>query len=453
MIIYYKTNPARVMLSGFVLAILTGTFVLMLPASTTSGEISLIDALFTATSAICVTGLTVLETSSDFTLFGQLVILTMFQLGGIGIVFFSVLFTFVFIGRMGIGQKSMFSSTMTPQATWDILGVFRTIFLFTIMVEILGAAFLYSPMLKIVGGDRLKAIYYALFHSVSGFCNAGFSLMPDSFERLRDFPLAVIPLMCLIVLGGIGFFVIDNLIQYVRTGGRQGITLHTKMVLLTSLILISSGAVLIFFFEFSNSLSGEGFGQRFVDSLFMSITARTAGFNTLKVGSLANPTLFTLSILMFIGASPGSTGGGVKTSTLAVVWSLIISRYRGKDAVSAFRRTIPGETLAQAQAILASSIAIVIIVTLFFLVSEIEGGEKVLKEREYLVSSFFEVVSAFGTVGLSMGVTPQMNTINKALIILTMYIGRLGPLTVLLALKGKRRKGDFTYSEEDVLVG
>ena len=453
MIIYYKTNPSRLMLSGFILAILVGTFVLLLPPCTTTGYISFIDAFFTATSAVCVTGLTVLDTGTDFTLIGQLVILTMFQLGGIGIVFFSVLFAMVFMGRAGVGQKSMFSALMTPHAALDAWGVFRTIVSFTLAVELLGALFLFVPMLSVTDGDPLRAAFFALFHSVSGFCNAGFSLMSTSFEGLRTDFLATGTLMVLIIMGGLGFFVIDDVIQYIRTKRVHRITIHSKMVIITSLFLIVGGAVLIFIFEKYNTLSDDGLTLSIMDSLFMSVTARTAGFNTLRVSELANPTIFAVIILMFIGASPGSTGGGVKTSTLAVIWALIISRYKGQDHVFAFRRTIPEETISQAQAILATSMALVMVVTMCILVSEIRQGTGVLMERYYFASSFFEVISAFGTVGLSMGITPQLTAINKAFIALTMFVGRLGPLTVLMALKRRAHTANYVYAEENVLVG
>ncbi len=453
MIIYYKTNPARFMLSGFVLAILIGTFVLILPQSTVLGKISLIDALFTATSAVCVTGLTVLETSGDFTFVGQVAILIMMQIGGIGIVFFSVLFTVVFMGRVSIGQKSIFSSMMTPRSSWEMWGVFRTIFIFTITVEILGALIILYPMFTATGGDVLKAVYFSVFHSVSGFCNAGFSLFPDSFVSMRYEPLALIPLMILIVLGGVGFFVIDDVIQYVRTKGKQRITLHSKMVLLVSGVLIFGGGILIFLFESFNSIADASMGQRIIDSLFMSVTARTAGFNTIGIKSLANPTLFMIIILMFIGASPASTGGGVKTSTMAVLWALIISRYRAKKDVTVYKRTIPQETVSNAQAIMASSATLIMIVSLLILISEIVGGGDILTDRDYFVSSIFEVVSAFGTVGLSMGITNELNTINKMFFILTMFIGRLGPLTFLLALQKRQSKVLIRFAEEDIIVG
>jgi trk/ktr system potassium uptake protein len=453
MIIYYKTNPARFMLSGFVLAILIGTFVLLLPQSTVEGKISFIDALFTATSAVCVTGLTVLDTSGDFTIFGQISILIMMQLGGIGIVFFSVLFTVVFMGRVSVGQKSIFSSMMTPQSSWEMWGVFRTIFIFTVTVEILGALFMLYPMFTLTGGDALKAVYFSVFHSISGFCNAGFSLFPDSFVGMRHELLAVIPLMVLIVLGGVGFFVIDDVIQYVRTKGERRITLHSKMVLLVSGVLIFGGGILIFLFESFNSIADASLGQRIIDSLFMSVTVRTAGFNTIGIKSLANPTLFMIIILMFIGASPASTGGGVKTSTLAVLWALIISRFRAKEDVTVFKRTIPQETVSNAQAILASSVALIIIVSLLMLISESIGGGDVLMDRDYFVSSIFEVVSAFGTVGLSMGITGELNTINKVLLAFTMFIGRLGPLTFLLALQKRRSKASIKFAKEDIIVG
>jgi trk system potassium uptake protein TrkH len=277
--------------------------------------------------------------------------------------------------------------------------------------------------------------------------------MSTSFEGLRTDYLATGTLMVLIVMGGFGFFVIDDVMQYIRMKRAHRITIHSKMVLLTSLVLIVGGAALIFVFEKYNTLAHDGLIPSIMDSLFMSVTARTAGFNTLRVSELANPTIFAVIILMFIGASPGSTGGGVKTSTLAVVWSLIISRYKGQEHVFAFRRTIPEETISQAQAILAASMAVVMVITLCILVSEVREGAGVLMERDYFVASIFEVVSAFGTVGLSMGITPHLTAINKAFIALTMFVGRLGPLTVLMALKRRAHTADYVYAEENVLVG
>ena len=221
MIIYSQKNPARFMLSGFLFIILWGTFVLLLPHSTVAGHIPFIDALFTATSAVCVTGLTTVDIGTTFTLLGQVTILVLIQLGGIGVAFFGILFGLVFTGRINVGQKSLFSSTMTPRAQWDIWGVFRVIFLVTITVELIGAVIIAIPMMEVVGGDPFRAFYHGLFHSVSAFCNAGFALMPDNFVSFRGEPLVIIPVMCLIVIGGIGFFVIDELLQMIRSRRRH----------------------------------------------------------------------------------------------------------------------------------------------------------------------------------------------------------------------------------------
>jgi len=441
------------MLSGFLFMILWGTFALLLPQSTVSGSIRFIDALFTATSAVCVTGLTVVDTGTTFTLFGQVVILTMIQFGGIGIAFFAILFGFVFSGRINVGQKSLFSSTMTPRAQWNIWGVFRIIFTVTITVELIGAILIAIPMMEVVGGDPIRAFYFGLFHSISAFCNAGFSLLPENLMAVKGEPLAIIPVMCLIVIGGLGFFVIDALLQIVRTKRRHGLTLHTKIVLTTTVFLIVSGAVLIGFFEFGNTFAGESSGLMVMDSLFNSITPRTAGFNTVNMGDMLNPSVFFIIVLMFIGASPASTGGGVKTSTFAVILLLIRSRFRGDDSVSAFKRTIPSETVLQAHIIMALSTALIIIMTILILSFDLAGAPEKIVGRGIFVSSLFETVSAFGTVGLSMGITPYLSWAGKFFVSVTMFIGRVGPLTMLLAMQKRAGTARFAYSEEHLMVG
>jgi trk system potassium uptake protein len=453
MIIYSQRNPARFMLSGFLFIILWGTFFLLLPQSTVAGGISFIDALFTATSAVCVTGLATVNIGTTFTFLGQVTILALIQLGGIGVAFFAILFGFVFTGRINIGQKSLFSSSMTPHARWDIWGVFRIIFLVTVTVELIGAILIAIPMMKVLGDDPARAFYYGLFHSVSAFCNAGFSLHPDNFVSLKREPLVIIPVMSLIVIGGIGFFVIDDLLQLIRTRRRHTLTLHTKIVLVTTALLIVIGAAAIGLLEFNNTFAGESTGLRIMDSLFNSITPRTAGFNTVNMADMLNPSVFIVIILMFIGASPASTGGGVKTSTFAVIVLLIRSQFRGGTPVSAFKRTIPSETVMQAHIIMALSTGLVIIMTFLVLSFDLVGAPARVAGRGIFISSFFETVSAFGTVGLSMGITPYLSWAGKFFISVTMFIGRVGPLTMLLAMQRRARPVQFTYSEENLMVG
>lgn len=441
------------MLSGFLFIILWGTFVLLLPQSTVAGTIPFIDALFTATSAVCVTGLTVVDTGTTFTLAGQITILLLIQLGGIGVAFFAILFGLVFAGRINVGQKSLFSSTMTPHSQWDIWGVFRIIFMVTVTVELIGAILIAIPMREIVGGDPVRAFYYGLFHAVSAFCNAGFSLLPENLIAVKREPLAVIPVMCLIVIGGIGFFVVDDLLQIIRTRRRHSLTLHTKIVLTTTASLIVVGAVVIGFFEFGNTFAGESSGVLIMDSLFNSITPRTAGFNTVNMARMLNPSILVVIVLMFIGASPASTGGGVKTSTFAVIVLLIRSHFRGSDSVSAFRRTVPAETVLQAHIIMALSTALVIVMTFLVVSFDLVGAPATISGRGVFISSLFETVSAFGTVGLSMGITPYLGWAGKFFISLTMFIGRVGPLTVLLALQRRAGSVHFAYSEENLMVG
>jgi trk system potassium uptake protein TrkH len=441
------------MLSGFLFIILWGTFVLLLPQSTVAGSIPFIDALFTATSAVCVTGLTVVDTGTTFTLMGQIAILTLIQLGGIGIAFFAILFGFVFTGRINIGQKSLFSNSMTPHAQWDIWGVFRIIFTVTVTVELIGTILIAIPMMGVVGDDPAKAFYYGLFHAVSAFCNAGFSLIPENLMAVKGEPLVIIPVMILVVIGGIGFFVIDDLLQVIRTKRRHSLTLHTKIVLVTTTLLTVIGAAVIGLLEFRNTFAGESTGFLIMNSLFASIMPRTAGFNIVNMAEMLNPSAFIVIILMFIGASPASTGGGTKTSTFAVILLLIRSQFQGSDAVSAFRRTIPSETVLQAQIIMALSTALIIIMTFLVLSFDLVGAPIEITGRGIFVSSLFETISAFGTVGLSMGITPYLSWAGKFFITLTMFVGRVGPLTILLALQKRAGSVHFAYSEENLMVG
>ncbi len=441
------------MLSGFLFIILWGTFVLLLPQSTVARSIPFIDALFTATSAVCVTGLACVDIGTTFTLLGQVTILVLIQLGGIGVAFFAILFGLVFTGRINVGQKSLFSSTMTPHAQWDIWGVFRIILAVTVTVELIGAVLIAIPMADVTGGDPVRAFYYGIFHSVSAFCNAGFSLLPENLIAVKREPLAIIPIMSLIVIGGIGFFVIDDLLQVIRTRRRHPLTLHTKVVLTTTALLIVIGAAVIGFFEFHNTLAGHSTGILIMDSLFNSITPRTAGFNTVNMAHMLNPSILVVIVLMFIGASPASTGGGVKTSTFAVIILLIRSQFRGDGAVSAFKRTVPTDTVLTAHIIMALSTALVIIMTFLVLSFDLVGAPAKIAGHGIFVSSLFETVSAFGTVGLSMGITPYLSWASKFLISVTMFIGRVGPLTVLLALQKRAGAVQFTYSEENLMVG
>jgi trk system potassium uptake protein len=441
------------MLSGFLFIILWGTFVLLLPGSTVTGHIPFIDALFTATSAVCVTGLTVVDIGTTFTLIGQVTILVLIQLGGIGVAFFGILFGLVFTGRVNVGQKSLFSQTMTPHAQWDIWGVFRVIFLVTITVELIGAVIIAIPMREVVGGDPFRAFYYGLFHAVSAFCNAGFSLLPENLMAVKQEPLAIIPVMSLIVIGGIGFFVIDELLQMIRSRRRHALSLHSKIVLATTALLIVVGAVVIGFFEFRNTFAGEKTGLFVMDCLFNAITPRTAGFNTINIADMLNPSIFIIILLMFVGASPASTGGGVKTTTFSVIMLLIRSQFRGSDTVPAFKRTIPSNTVQQANIIMALSTAIVIIMTFLVLSFDLVGAPAKITGRGVFVSSLFETVSAFGTVGLSMGITPYLSWAGKFFISMTMFVGRVGPLTMLLALQKRAGLVHFAYSEENLMVG
>jgi len=445
-----RTRPGLVVVISYLGVAVIGTALLMLPIASTGLPLPVIDALFTATSAICVTGLIVVDTGTQFTLFGKTVILSLIQLGGLGVMTFSVLL-FVFIGR-GIGLKQRwiinegFSATPIP----DVGHLISAIFYFTFIVEGAGAVLLFlfwrSEM------PAAPAAFSAVFHSVSAFCNAGFSLFRTSFIQYRGSVLLNATICLLIVIGGLGFPVIYEFIrraQYRRAHIRIHLSLHTKMVIWMTLVLIVAGFAAIFLLE-----RGHGplipWHEKIATSLFQSITARTAGFNTLDIPALSAATLFVLIMLMFIGASPGSCGGGIKTTSLAVMAAILKNKISGRDTVSIFHRTLPDETVSRALSIFILAVITITLGLILLLVTEssyLDNGT--FSFQAYL----FEAVSAFATVGLSMGVTSSLTAGGKVVIIILMLLGRVGLLTVAYVVTRKIWGRHYRYSEEKVMIG
>ena len=442
-----RFTPPQLLILSFLAAIIVGTVLLSLPAATQGpGRISLVDSLFTATSATCVTGLVVKDTGSYFTPFGRWVIFALFQAGGLGIMTFSTLFAVLLGRRIGFHQTDIIRSTLDKH---NILGLKKLILYIlgiTIAAETAGAACLFFRWRVITDWGVLETIEKAVFHSVSGFCNAGLSLFRGSFMRFENDPFINLTMIVLIFFGGIGFIVIMDLFKLVLGKGMERrISLQAKIALTVSAVLIAAGAVLLLFFEKDNVLKAMTWPQRIWGAAFQSVTARTAGFNTLPIGELAVPSLVFIVFLMFVGASPGSTGGGIKTCTFAVLVAAVVNMLKNKRRVMMFNRSVPKQVIRESLVIFFLALAWVFAATI--VLSYLEGG------NSSLVKSLFEVVSAFGTVGLSTGITEGLSNASKLCITATMFAGRVGPLTLALAVAFKERKDNFVFPEENLMVG
>ena len=447
-----RLQPTQIIALSFLSLITVGTVLLLLPVSTVRG-ISPVNALFTATSATCVTGLIVMDTPGDFTLFGQMVILCLIQLGGLGIMTFSTFFTLLLRKRAAPHQRMMVGEVFSPEPLEHFSTLLKTVVLVTLGIELTGAALLFTVFHQKM--SMAKAIYFSIFHSISSFCNAGFSLFSNSFSDFKGNTLinTVVPL--LIIIGGIGFIIILE-VYYYLTRFRQKrpfkFSLHTKITVFVTVLLIPLGAVIFWLVERSYSLQVLPPAQQFFISLFQSITPRTAGFNTVDFSILSNPILFFIIIFMFIGASPGSTGGGVKTTTVGILIANLISRLRGSERVNIFRRTLHEEVINRASIIVLSAIIIIAVITFGVLIVE-RGNRSPDGASSNPLGTLFEVVSAFGTVGLSTGITAKLTSASKLLITVMMFMGRLGPLTLALALAKKGVGARYSYPEESVMVG
>jgi len=430
---------------SFLVTIIVGTLLLLLPFSTKSGHISVIDALFTSTSAVCVTGLVVQNTPVYFSSAGQVIVLILFQLGGLGIMTFSTMIILAAGRKISVKDKIMVQEGFHHVAPKDFKSLIRNIFYFTVFIELAGTLVLFLHFMKDTSWPR--ALYHSFFHSVSAFCNAGFSLFSDSFVSYRGNVLVNAIIVILIILGGLGFLVLQEgkeILHLLVKRKRRHVSLHTKLVLVLTLVLIVFSFIFFFLIENHNSLKTFTPGEKVLSSLFQVITPRTAGFNTIDLSYLSLGSVFLLILLMFIGASPGSTGGGVKTSTMGVIFAFLKSRIAARESVSIFRKTLAFPLVTRAFLVISLSLSVIFLSS--FVLVLIEPGVSL---RDVL----FEVFSAFSTVGLSLGLTPKLSVLGKIVITLTMYTGRIGPLTLLYAFSRPRPRGQYEYVEESVMIG
>lgn len=441
-----KLGSAQWVLLSFTGVILVGTFLLMLPVSTNPGKaMKFIDAFFMATSATCVTGLSTMSLETDFSLFGQIVILILIQVGGLSIMTLYSSMALLMGNAMGMKERMIMQDLLDVASLEELLSMIVSIVKYTFFIELWGAIVL-TIGFSFEGYEFGSAIYYGFFHSISAFCNAGFSLFDTSLESFATKPLIHGTIMVLITLGGLGFIVLKELKEVV-VGGKSIVRLglHSKVVIVTSFILTIAGALFIFFGEFLHALDSYTVWEKVQLSLFQSITLRTAGFNSIPLTNLNTYTLYAMTLFMFIGGSPGSTAGGIKTTTLAILYQSIKSTLKGKRSVGILDRKIPGPLVVRATAITFISIIITSVFILILMRLESDQG---------FLAIFFEVMSASGTVGLSLGITPVLSVMGKLSIAALMLIGRIGPLTLLLAIAQRQNPtGKFDYPEGRIMIG
>ncbi len=443
--------PQAIPAAGFAAVILIGSALLWLPWSHQPGAVGYLDALFTSTSAVCVTGLVTVNTATDYTVTGQVVIIVLIQIGGLGVMTYAAMALSVLRRRLSLRtQAALQDALFQKDEARDFKRRFRQIVSITLAVEAVGALILFLALLPTSGGA--SAAWRAVFHSISAFCNAGFSLFPNNLADVRSNHLFTAVIMILIVLGGLGFTVLHELSwegrRIVRRMDRpkpRRFSLHANVVLRTSLALIVGGAVLMLLFGMTG---GERtWGERIEGALFQSISARTCGFNTIDVGALPVASLLILTALMFIGGSPASCAGGVKTSSLAVMFARIRSYVSGEDEARLLGRTLNRDLIRSAGLLFALAVGWNLIG--LFVLAHFEQGRPGVELQHLL----FEQISAFGTVGLSTNTTTAgLGVAGKLWIIATMYVGRLGPLT-LASLAIYRRTSRITFPEGKVMIG
>lgn len=450
-----KISPSKLILLSFGTIILFGAFLLMLPVSYTDRPVGFIEALFTATSATCVTGLTVFDIGTRLTIFGQLVVLFLIQTGGLGIMTFSTFFIYFLSRRLSIRNREILLQSLSQHPVKDMGQLLLTVFQVTFVIEIIGAFFLWTRFVQDFPPGR--AAYLAFFHAISAFCNAGFSLFATSFMDYKSDLTVNITVMLLLVAGGLGFIVFFDLYRYWRSkleGTHRGLHFHSRIVLITTGCLIIGGAIIILGFEWFNVMRPFDWKTRILTALFQSMTSRTCGFNTLNIGQLTDATLIFILFLMFVGASPASTGGGVKTSTLAIILAMVVARFKDQEDVNLLNRRISQDIVSRAVAVTFFSGFLITVCTLLLLLFE-TGGLPHAQAGGRFMEYIFEATSAFGTVGLSTGITAGIKDPGRLILISLMYIGRVGPLALAIELAGGDKK-KLPYrlpEEENILIG
>ena len=440
-----RMSAVRILALGFAIIILFGGVILSLPICSREGiYTSLLDSIFTATSAVCVTGLITLDTGTYWNTFGQFIIMILIEIGGLGFMSVTTFIAVLFGKKITLRDRLIMQEAMNTFNIQGLVSMLRYVLGLTIGIQIIGAMLLSTVFVPQYG--VAKGIFYSLFHSISAFCNAGFDLI-GNFSSLTSYNknyIVILVISLLIIIGGIGFTVLIELINYRKS---KRLSANSKIVLTVTGSLILAGAVIIFLVEYNNpaTLGNMNFGEKILNSFFSSVTPRTAGFNSISTGDMTRAGKFTTIILMFIGGSPGSTAGGLKTATFGVLIITILSVLEGREDTEAFGRRFSKETVYKAFTLFSIGMIIVITVTMILTVTE---------PSQKFVDLFYEATSAFGTAGLTTGVTQEItNWMSKVVLIFTMYCGRVGPLTVILAVIHRKKKMGIKYPEGKILIG
>lgn len=440
-----KLSPYILILLSFAIMMFLGAFLLCLPLAQISGKSgNFLENLFTATSALCVTGLVVNDISITYTIFGKIVILILIQLGGLGVLTVSSMVILSISRKMGYYTKKIVSEDINYNILTEIPRYLKNVSIVVFGIEFVGAVLLFFEFSKKL--PFIQAVGYSIFHSVSAFCNAGFALFSNNMENYTGNILINFVITSLIILGGLGFAAILDVYNVIKKTRRK-LSTSTHLAIVMTIFLICFGAVMTFILEYSNkgTIGNLSLHDKLLSSYFQSVTLRTAGFQTIDLATLTTPTIIIYLFLMFIGASPGSTGGGLKTTTLGILLLGVMNAITGKEDIEYRRRRLSWQTFNKACAILMLSLFYLFVMIIIMSIFDSSKG---------FLPLLFELISAFGTVGLSMGVTAKLSIISKLIIILTMYIGRVGPLTIMYALSKKKcREGKYKYPEETILIG
>ncbi len=438
-----RLTPAQILIFTFASLILVGSILLSLPVASNVGRLPYLDALFTATSAVCVTGLVVADTLTQFSFFGQVVIIILIQFGGLGLMTMATMMA-IFLGkRISFRNRLIMQEALNQFSLEGMVRLTLYVGLVTLFFEGIGAVLLTLRFLPDYGMPT--AIWYGIFHAISAFCNAGFDLI-GNYRSLTpyvsDIPVNLI-VTTLIIAGGLGFSVLADIYQHRGQLKFSRLSFHSRIVLAATAALLVIGFVFVLALEWNNTLADLPTQGKLLGAWFHSVTPRTAGFNTLPTDALRPATLLLTIILMFIGASPGSTGGGIKTSTFSALFLMVVASIRGREDARLFGRQVPRDIIMRAMAIAAIALGLVLTTTMVLTISE---------DQPFL-PLLFEATSAFGTVGLSMGITSSLSAVGRVVLIITMFAGRVGPMTLALAVAHSNTRAHLRYPEEKIIVG
>lgn len=440
----FKLKGVQILALGFILVILVGALILTLPISTTSGEsTNFLDALFTATSAVCVTGLIVVDTGTYWNMFGQTVIMILIEIGGLGFMSFTTLIAIILGKKITLRERLILQDAMNTFNIQGLVKMVKYVLVFTVTVQFFGALLFSTQFVPEYGLGR--GIFYSIFHSISAFCNAGFDIFGDfiSLTSYNSNAVVILVASALIIIGGLGFTVWSELYS---SKSLKKVSLHSKMVILMTTVLVLGGTVLMFLFENNNvnTIADMSFFDKIMNSFFASVTPRTAGFNSISTDGMTTAGQFLTIILMFIGGSPGSTAGGIKTTTIGILIVTIICVIQGREDAEVFKKRFSKELVYRAFTLIFIGVSLVIVVTMLLSYTE-KGGS--------FIALFYETVSAFGTAGLTLGLTSELSSVGKVLIMFMMYLGRVGPLTVVLSITRKKINSGIKYPEGKILIG